>query len=418
MSSSNNNNNCAVAAVAANVVPASEPIYSHRGVDDKLLTKYYSSFHIHWSDDFQWKVHLGSVVAISTPNLTLRKLQDWEPNHFAMSSAHSWKIGLVLALKQVASPKHQQVECTVQWLHKALDLQKKHIQNLKTSCRPYKKQEPRSKLPHILLKDCTTSTTTTTNKNNNNNTSSSSSSTNSSIETLDPSVKLLPVQITMLTKEEFGEGVLHEEEVGWKLRFHCPKYIAEDGNLKNEDPDPWAMLNAAHKSNDDKIIIPRPLQQAWGSWNAVKETPELLQNLIRGFRHAMEDKHKLYIEESKRAASESRKAALEQYSQNQQQQQEEEESSSISPANNNNKNNKRKATTTSSRKAASSTKKIRIQEPTTGEEEEPLREPPKRPPKGQTKPKSSLTSSKLTNKRAQAVANKAKGAGRQEGKSS
>jgi hypothetical protein len=329
------------------IIPKNRPIHSVLG--DGIRTLYYSSLNLQRSSQqtqtYEWNVHLGDVVAVSTTtggSTTTVNLDEWEPHHLQKSSSH-WKVGLVVALTQELSPKEgTKFRCTVQWLQKALDTP--FAKELSGTYRPFRKNKPRCRLPFVLLR---------TNER----------------ETIDPS-QLLPARISMITEHQLmkatKDGIEYDEDHNnkWSFEFHCPKRI-ENGKMSTEEqPDEWVALNpssAKVKGSSSKVVTPpKPMRQAWESWDVCQQNPELFAHLIRGFQQAMQEKHKEYIDEKNRQVEEEKRRR--------QAEEEEEEAERLeveathknsSSNNNNNNNNKRKP----SEREESSQKRVRIQEP-------------------------------------------------------
>lgn len=271
------------------VIPSSAPLHSVQG--DGFRKTYYSSIQVNRSQEYRWKVYLGDVVAFSTePALSLAGIEKWEPKHYQKASPH-WKIGLVVGLAQVASPKSINFECSVQLLEKLLD-NSSATKKLRKTLRPWRKSSATNdtcQTPHLLLKS-------------------------NKFETIDP-LKLLPVTITMMEREEFKQGVQIGSEESLSLKFHCSKSISEDGSdIINEEPkaDEWALLNSSSSSfSMDALHIPKPLQEAWPKWSVIQEKPALLNHLINGFRKAIKEKRKAFKEKQNVYNHEKRRAVLE-----------------------------------------------------------------------------------------------------------
>ena len=244
----------------ADCSPSSKLLYVHKG--NNVRTTYYSSLDIQWSSDLYWKVHLGDVVAISTHPLSLDNIENWSPDHYKRESKH-WKIGLVLGLAQVATPKSQTLQCTVQYLEKILDTPFAKEKQIKKTFRPWVRAGVPAQMPHVLVN--------TTVK-----------------DTVTPDL-LLPVQIQMLPKKDFMRGIVDDDNRN--LKFCCMKQLLQNNTIAEANPDPWIQLNADVPSSSSQDI-PEPLKEAWLDWKVAEEIADLLVHLRDGFKVVRNEKKK------------------------------------------------------------------------------------------------------------------------------
>jgi len=285
------------------IVPSTRCIYttcelSNSG-DGGLQKEYFGSFQVeHKAESYRWKVHIGDIVAVATEGkgccLTPKELVEWQPKHLKQASPH-WKVGLVLALVQVKDPGkvgNVSHECHVEWLEKALDTPPDCVEKLARSYRTWSKQnEKTSRLPHVLLRSFRYQCVSPTN--------------------------LLPVQIKMLSAEDFKKKdfVIWDPNDRFSFFMHCPKIISynERNGSATYQPDPamdsWPELN--HLSFAEKTgcnaFPPKPLEQAWSMWEAVKDDGDLLQALVQGYRDCFHSKHQEYVAFKNRHDREGRK---------------------------------------------------------------------------------------------------------------
>ena len=345
------------------VIPTCQQIFGYRGgannpnpqqqqQDDNKsssnnqLIKYFPGLNINWSssdstknsdelNSYRWNVYIGDIITVSTTELSnVEELEEWEPTRTITIASNGggggaenknskkktrkkdddshWKVGLVLALTQVTDykAKRQTFECTVLWLYKANDRDdfKKHLKN-QGSFRP-------DVIPHMLLNS------------------------KGDIESI-PISKILPVQVTMLTQEEFKQlnnGKLDfddendeyedDENRFINLRFFCSKVLTSNGQIVSDNnPSEWAQFNTNYQyvvrggggggDGDEPIRrndAPRPLKDAWKEWGPVTTITELAQNLYKGYKEA-----------SQKKLREMKEASLKKYNAEQAQKQKEEE---------------------------------------------------------------------------------------------
>jgi len=275
------------------IIPSSRSIHTINS-EQGGRTFYYSSLIIdhdsrNFGSQFRWKVHLGDIVAVAKNN-SKKEVRDliktWKPNHHVKKSTN-WKVGLVVALRKRITrhtPTSHGFECHIQWLDKAMDLDKDEMKtSLKGYFRPYtaKSKQTGSQLPHILI-----------NREGDYGIVSMLPTTRS----IDSEYNiLLPVRIKMKTKQDFmSNGVKEGEESQYALQFCClNRRIKIQRSSENEeeqsivlskskivpepDPDAWVQFNPPcvkenERSNNEAKNpallnkIPEPLQQAWKGW--------------------------------------------------------------------------------------------------------------------------------------------------------
>jgi hypothetical protein len=240
---------------------------------------------------------MGDVVAFRTSNESLSEndIQHFEPNHYQKASPH-WKIGLVISLFQVSSPKSLQTLLKIQCLEKALDTP--FTKELKMTYRPWSRNASHCKLPHVVLSTST-------------------------IQDITPD-RLLPICIQMLDQADFTQGVALGSEDNRNLKFHCPKRIVEE-KLINIDYSFGSLKNKYTK------VPPKPLQEAWKLVDLYLQEKAMLPGLIKAYfisRDEQKKERKRLIDEKKRRliqeenlALEKRKALLQKQQQQQQRQQ-------------------------------------------------------------------------------------------------
>lgn len=287
-----------------NIIPSSGAIHTTNA--EKRRTFYYSSLIIDngtKNSNARWKVHLGDIVAIakSTSNQSTQEvIESWKPNHYVKKSP-GWRIGLVIALRKVIT-RHGvgrdacggdgvggiNFECHVQWLEKALDLDKDEMKsaNLKSIYRPYNtNSNVGSQLPHVLV-NCPGDYGVVSMK--------------VTSQAYGEFNIILPLVITMKTHQNFmRNGVKEGEESKYELQFCCtktrrqlhhPHKIVEGARvlpgaktiLNEREPDAWVHLNrpGANENSDNMngnvapLInkIPGPLQQAWKGWLQIESS--------------------------------------------------------------------------------------------------------------------------------------------------
>ena len=262
------------------IVPSSVSIHTTQ-CDQGERIFYYSSVIIDhdskkFGSQFRWKVRLGDIVAVAKNNTdegVHTVIKSWKPNHYQRKSLN-WKIGLVIALRKRIgrSILSHRYECHVQWLDKAMDLNKEEMKSstLKNTYRPYNNatKNKGSQLPHILI-----------------NREGDYGVVSMLPRSIDTEYHiLLPINITIKNKQEFvAHGIRDGEESRHSLQFCClRKRITESGTaatkfgkfVQEDDPDAWTQFNHpgvknAEKSNKETKNpallnkIPKPLQDAW-----------------------------------------------------------------------------------------------------------------------------------------------------------